>query len=85
MFWRRAVRSFESAAADSSSYRRVGDGADSTVICEYVEERYPEPSLLPESPSQRARSRWLEELADTRICQVFIWQLFNERVINRFV
>jgi glutathione S-transferase len=59
--------------------------ADSTVICEYLEERYPRPALLPQGPDRRARARWLEEFADTRMGEVFIWRLFNQVVINRFV
>jgi len=58
---------------------------DSTVICEYLEERHPRPHLLPASPPERARARWLEEYADTRMGEVFIWRLFNEVVIKRFV
>jgi len=59
--------------------------SDSTVICEYLEERYPEPALYPSEPRTRARARWLEEYADTRMGEVFIWRLFNEKVIKRFV
>jgi len=58
---------------------------DSSAICEYLEERYPSPPLLPKRLEQRARARWLEEYADTRMGEVFIWRLFNEVVINRFV
>jgi len=59
--------------------------ADSSVICEYLDERYPEPSLFPKGPQLRARARWLEEFADTRMGEVFIWHLFNQLVIRRFV
>ena len=58
---------------------------DSTVICEYLEERHPTPALLPLDPVDRARARWLEEYADTRLGEVFIWRLFNQLVINPFV
>lgn len=58
---------------------------DSTVICEYLEDRYPDPPLHPRDPADRARARWLEEFADTRMGEVFIWRLFNERVIKRAV
>jgi len=58
---------------------------DSTVICEYLEERYPTPSLHPSTPAARARARWLEEFADTRIGEVLIWRFFNERVIKPYV
>lgn len=37
---------------------------DSTVINEYLEERYPEPRLLPEDPLDRARVRALENYGD---------------------
>ena len=59
--------------------------ADSTVICEYLEERYPEPPLYPRDPQLRARARWLEEFADSRMGEVFIWHYFNELVIKRSV
>lgn len=38
---------------------------DSTVILEYLEDRYPEPSLLPSSPLARARARTVEDVMDT--------------------
>jgi len=58
---------------------------DSTVICEYLDERHPAPPLLPRGAAARARARWLEEFADTRMGEVFIWRLFNQHVIQRFV
>ena len=38
---------------------------ESTVINEYLQERYPTPPLLPNDPADRARARMLEDLADT--------------------
>ena len=55
---------------------------DSTVICEYLEETYPEPPLLPREAKERARARWLEEFADTRLGDVFIWGLFYPKVVS---
>jgi glutathione S-transferase len=37
---------------------------DSKVICAYLEERFPEPPLLPKDPVQRARARALELKSD---------------------
>lgn len=51
---------------------------DSSVICQYLEERYPQPSLYPADIGQRAQARWLEEYADSRLGQVIIWQLFHQ-------
>jgi glutathione S-transferase len=59
--------------------------SDSTVICEYLEDRFPTPRLLPPEPAQRARARWLEEFADTRLADVLIWRVFYEAVINPFI
>jgi glutathione S-transferase len=56
--------------------------ADSTVVCEYLEERTPHPPLLPGGAAARARARWLEEFADTRMGDVFIWRLFNQVAIK---
>ncbi len=58
---------------------------DSTIICEYLEERYPRPALYPSDPVQRANARWLEEYADSRMGEVFIWRFFNQLTIRRFV
>jgi len=55
---------------------------DSTVICEYLEDLHPAPALYPREPADRARARWLEEFADTRMGEVIIWRLFNQVAIN---
>jgi glutathione S-transferase len=57
--------------------------ADSSVIAQYVEERhgdrYP---LLPVDVADRARARWLEEYADTRIADVIVWGVFQRAVLD---
>jgi glutathione S-transferase len=58
---------------------------DSTAICEYLEERYPTPGILPVELAQRAQARWIEEFSDTRMGDVFIWRIFYEAVILPFV
>ena len=40
---------------------------DSTVICEYLEDRYPERPLYPRDPRQRAMCRLIEDIADTQL------------------
>src|SRR5213078_5148144 len=58
---------------------------DSSVICQYLEDRHPEPALYPHDVAARARARWLEEFADSRMGDVFIWRLFNQVAIRPFV
>src|SRR5262245_37413207 len=38
---------------------------ESTVINEFLEERYPRPPLMPADPADRARVRMLEDLGDS--------------------
>ena len=58
---------------------------DSSVICAYLDEAYPGRPLLPGTPADRARARWLEEYADTRLGDVFIWGLFYPRFVHPIV
>ena len=63
----------------------IDDGlvlTDSTVIAEYLDEAHPAPPLLPKEPKERARARWLEEFADTRLGDVFIWGLFYPKFVH---
>jgi len=38
---------------------------DSTIILEYIEDKWPTPALLPKDPAARARARTIEEVMDT--------------------
>ena len=58
---------------------------DSTVICAYLDEAYPGTPLLPAAPADRARARWFEEYADTRLGDLFIWGLFYQKVVHPIV
>lgn len=39
--------------------------ADSSIICEYLEDRYPDIRIYPINAIEKARCRWFEEYADT--------------------
>ena len=41
--------------------------------------------LLPADPKDRARARWFEEYADTRLGDVFIWGLFYQKIVHPLV
>lgn len=58
---------------------------DSTVICEYLEECRPKPALYPRAPRERARARWLEEFADSRLGEVIIWGMFYQIGVKRYL
>ena len=54
---------------------------DSSVIAEYIEEVWPAPPALPETPAARARARWFEEFSDSRMGDVFIWKGFAAKLV----
>lgn len=55
---------------------------DSTVILEYIEDRWPEPPLLPADPLERARARMLEDTMDTHF-EAITWGLAEIRYFGR--
>jgi glutathione S-transferase len=55
---------------------------DSSVICQYLEDAYPARPILPADIRDRARARWLEEFADSRMGDVFIWGLFYPKIVH---
>src|SRR5262249_53008932 len=55
---------------------------DSTIILEYLEDKWPTPALLPATPLERARARTLEEVCDTQY-EAVNWGLFEIRIFGR--
>jgi glutathione S-transferase len=58
---------------------------DSSVICQYLEDKHPQPALYPADIGRRAKARWLEEYADTYLADVLIWRLFYQLAIRRYI
>ena len=56
--------------------------SDSTIMLDYLDEKYPDPPMLPASPEERARVRMLEEICDTEI-EAVLWGLFEIRIFGR--
>lgn len=56
--------------------------ADSSVICAYLEKRYPTPALLPADPAAYATALWLEEYADSKLFHVCTEGVFFERIVK---
>jgi glutathione S-transferase len=59
--------------------------SDSSAICAYLDEAFPGHPLFPANPKDRARARWLEEYADTRLGDLFIWGLFYQKIVHPIV
>jgi glutathione S-transferase/RNA polymerase-associated protein len=55
---------------------------DSTIILEYIEDKWPKPALLPATAAERARVRMIEELCDTYY-EAINWALAEIRVFGR--
>ncbi len=55
---------------------------DSTIIQDYIEERWPTPPLLPEGAAARARVRMIEEVMDTQY-EAIAWGMMEVRFFGR--
>jgi glutathione S-transferase/RNA polymerase-associated protein len=55
---------------------------DSTIILEYIEDKWPTPPLLPRAPAERARVRMIEEVMDTHF-EPINWGLGEVRAFKR--
>ncbi len=56
--------------------------SDSSVICEYLEDKFGGIAMLPDTPEQRARARWYEEYADTKLIEAMA-PFFFERLAKK--
>lgn len=59
--------------------------SDSTAIITYLEAKFPEPSMLPADPAERARTIWYEEFADTMMSAAGGKVFFNRVVAPKFM
>lgn len=59
--------------------------ADSSIICDYLEHKYPKKPLYPSDPFLRARALWFEEYADSVVAQAVGAGLFFERVVKKII
>jgi glutathione S-transferase len=59
--------------------------ADSSVICDYLEHKFPNPPLYPKDPFLRARALWYEEYADSIVAQTIGPGLFFQRVVKKMM
>ena len=55
--------------------------ADSSIICAYLEKKYPTPPLYPSDPYTYAKSLWFEEYGDTALAQVIGGKIFFPKLV----
>lgn len=59
--------------------------SDSSVICEYLDARYPDTPLTPTDPTTRARCHWYEEYGDTAMTTAMVFGIFGQRVLRKLI
>ena len=59
--------------------------SESMAICEYLEEKHPEPNLIGENPYDRAEVRRLVAWFDKKFDEEVTCKLINEKVMKRFL
>lgn len=55
---------------------------DSTIILEYIEDKWPSPNMLPDPPHERARVRMIEDVMDTQV-EAIAWGLGEVKFFRR--
>jgi len=55
---------------------------DSTIILEYLEEKWPNPALAPIVPAERARVRMIEDVCDGYV-EAVTWAMYEIRLFGR--
>lgn len=58
---------------------------DSSIICDYLEHKYPNPPVYPKGAFERARALWYEEYADSIVAQNVGAGLFFERIVKKML
>ena len=51
--------------------------SDSSVICQYLDKKFPEKALIPENPEDMARSLWFDEYSDSRMTETMTGIFFE--------
>ena len=59
--------------------------AESAAICEYIEEKHPEPALLPKGPAERFEARRLVAWFDDKFHQEVTSKLLYERINKKLM
>jgi len=61
--------------------------SESTAICEYIEEQYPEPPLLPKDPAERYEARrlvaWFDDKFHHEVTSKLLYERVNKKVMGQ--
>lgn len=60
--------------------------AESTAICEYLDERYPEPALMPSAPAERYEVRrlvgWFDDKFHHEVTSRLLYERINKKIMG---
>ncbi len=61
--------------------------AESSAICEYIEEKYPEPALLPGDPAERFEVRrlvsWFDDKFHSEVTSKLLYERVNKKIMGQ--
>ena len=61
--------------------------AESSAICEYLEEKYPEPALMPKSPEARFEARrlvmWFDDKFHSEVTSKLLYERVNKKIMGK--
>ena len=55
---------------------------DSSVICQYLDDKYPDLKIIPSDPVLKAKALWIEEFSDSKLAETCGGALFFQRFMK---
>ena len=55
---------------------------DSSVICQYLDDKYPDIKIIPSDPVLKAKALWIEEFSDSKLAETCGGALFFQRFMK---
>ena len=88
-YWDKSAEFLRRNPAGKLPVLRIGDEilSESTAICEYLEEEYPDKALLPETPKERFEARrlvsWFDDKFHNEVTSKLLYERVNKKIMGQ--
>ena len=88
-YWDKSAEFLRRNPAGKLPVLKIGDEilSESTAICEYLEEEYPDKALLPETPKERFEARrlvsWFDDKFHNEVTSKLLYERINKKIMGQ--
>ena len=88
-YWDKSAEFLRRNPAGKLPVLKIGDEmlSESTAICEYLEEEYPEKALLPATPKERFEARrlvsWFDDKFHNEVTSKLLYERVNKKIMGQ--